>query len=63
MPTLRLTQESLDTNRYRARLRLEGDGPPQEAVAQFAFALSVQGREDVRWYLEDYSSTTPRATR
>ena len=54
MLTLRLTQETIAENRYRARLRLEGDGPPQEAVAEFAFELSAQDREDVRWYLEDY---------
>lgn len=54
MPTLRLTQETLDNNRYRARLRLEGDGPAQEAVAEFSFEMSAQDREDVRWYLEDY---------
>lgn len=29
-PTLRLTQETISDNRYRARLRLEGDGMPQE---------------------------------
>ncbi len=54
MPTLRLTQETIQENQYRARLRLEGDGPPQEAVAEFTFALSAQDREDLRWYLEDF---------
>lgn len=54
MLTLRLTQETIAENRYRARLRLEGSGPPQEAVAEFAFELSAQDSEDVRWYLEDY---------
>ncbi|MAU00227.1 MAG: hypothetical protein CL608_24065 [Anaerolineaceae bacterium] len=54
MLTLRLTQETIAENRYRARLRLEGDGLPQEAIAEFTFEMSAQDREDMRWYLEDY---------
>ncbi|MBK8930887.1 MAG: CHAT domain-containing protein [Chloroflexi bacterium] len=54
MPTLRLTQETIAENQYRARLRLEGDGLPQEATAVFTFALTAQDREDLRWYLEDF---------
>ena len=54
MPTLRLTQETIQENQYRARLRLEGDGLPQEATAVFTFALTAQDREDLRWYLEDF---------
>jgi hypothetical protein len=54
MSTLRLTQETISPNQYRARLRLEGDGLPQEAAAEFSFQLSEQDREDVRWYLEDF---------
>jgi hypothetical protein len=54
MRLLRLTQETLAPDQYRVRLRLEGDGLPQEAAARFRFQMSEQEREDVRWYLEDF---------
>jgi hypothetical protein len=54
MLTLRLTQETISENQYCARLRLEGDGMPQEATAVFTFTMSEQDREDLRWYLEDF---------
>ena len=54
MRILRLTQETLNDNQYRVRLRLEDGGLPQEAVAEFSFEMSAQDPEDVRWYLEDY---------
>jgi hypothetical protein len=54
MRLLRLTQETIAPDQYRVRLRLEGDGLPQEAAAQFRFQMSEQEREDVRWYLEDF---------
>ena len=54
MGTLRLTQTSPTSGRHRVQLDLDGDGLPQSAVAEFAFALVDQDREDLRWYLEDY---------
>jgi CHAT domain len=54
MGTLRLTQTSLTPGRHRVQLDLDGEGLPQSAVAEFAFALADQDREDLRWYLEDY---------
>jgi len=35
-------------------LAIEGSGAPRTAMAPFGFELTAQGREDVRWYLEDY---------
>jgi tetratricopeptide (TPR) repeat protein len=53
--TLRITQSSESTGKYRAELALEGDGiPRQTATAAFEFELADQHREDLRWYLEDY---------
>ena len=55
MITLRLTQSSVGPDEYRVEVALEGNGlPRQTATARFAFALSDQDREDLRWYLEDY---------
>ena len=54
MGTLRLTQTSPTPGRHRVQLDLDGEGLPRSAVAEFAFALGDQDREDLRWYLEDY---------
>jgi tetratricopeptide (TPR) repeat protein len=54
MGMLRLTQTSPTPGRHRVQLDLDGDGLPQSAVTEFAFILSDQDREDLRWYLEDY---------
>jgi len=55
MPTLRLTQSSVSSDRFRVEAALEGDGAPrQAATAEFDFRVSEQDREDLRWYLEDY---------
>ena len=55
MPTLRFTQISEGEDRYRVEIALEGDGlARQTAESEFAFVLSDQDREDLRWYLEDY---------
>ena len=55
MLTLRLTQSSVGPDEYGVEVRLEEEGQaPQTATARFAFALSDQDGEDLRWYLEDY---------
>jgi tetratricopeptide (TPR) repeat protein len=54
MGTLRLTQTSPTPGQHRVQLDLDGEGLPRSAVAEFAFALADQDREDLRWYLEDY---------
>jgi tetratricopeptide (TPR) repeat protein len=61
MPTLQLTQHSEGDGRYRVEAALEGDGLPlQTAASRFAFGLTAQDRETLRWYLEDYPEA-PRA--
>ena len=53
--TLRITQLTEHSGKYRAELALEGDGiARQTATATFEFQLDDQYREDLRWYLEDY---------
>lgn len=55
MTTLRITQTTESTGRYRVELSLDGDGlAPQSASASFPFDISPQDQEDLRWYLEDY---------
>jgi hypothetical protein len=55
MLTLRLTQSTIASNRYRVEAALEGDELPRQiATAEFDFTITSQDREDVRWYLEDY---------
>jgi hypothetical protein len=55
MLTLRLTQTTVDQDKYRVEVALEGEGlPRQTATAQFDFKLSAQDQEDLRWYLEDF---------
>ncbi len=55
MPILRLTQFADGDGRYRVEIAFEDEGSPRRtAVSQFAFAVSEQDREDLRWYLEDY---------
>jgi tetratricopeptide (TPR) repeat protein len=54
MGTLRLTQTNAAPGRHRVQLDLDGEGLPRSAVAELAFALGDQDREDLRWYLEDY---------
>jgi tetratricopeptide (TPR) repeat protein len=54
---LRLTQRDVEENgvaRHRVEVRVEGEGAPRVAESTFAFALSAQDEEDVRWYLEDF---------
>ena len=41
-------------NRHRVEVRLEGDGAPWVAESRFAFDLTAQDEEDLRWYLEDF---------
>ena len=55
MPTLRIKQTTETTGNYRVEVALDGDGlAPQIATASFAFDMTAQDQEDLRWYLEDY---------
>jgi tetratricopeptide (TPR) repeat protein len=55
MPKLRLTQFADGNDQYRLEIAFEEEGSPRRtAVSHFAFAMSDQDREDLRWYLEDY---------
>jgi tetratricopeptide (TPR) repeat protein len=55
MPKLRLTQFADGNDQYRVEIAFEEeDSPRRTAVSHFAFAMSEQDREDLRWYLEDY---------
>lgn len=55
MTTLRLTQSSLDAERFRVEAALEEEGRPRRmAVTDFEFPITPQDREDLRWYLEEY---------
>ena len=55
MPTLRINQTAKSTGEYRVEIALTGDGlVPQTATASFAFEMTAQDDEDLRWYLEDY---------
>jgi hypothetical protein len=53
MATLRLTHQ-LDGTEHVVDMALEGLGTRQTAEARFAFRLTDQDEEDLRWYLEDY---------
>ena len=55
MPTLRITQSTETTGRFRVDISLEGPAlAPQQARAAFPFEMTPQDHEDLRWYLEDY---------
>ncbi len=55
MRTLLLTQSTISPNKYRVELAFEGGGSPrQTATAEFEFSFTLQDRESLRWYLEDY---------
>src|SRR5665648_89275 len=57
MLILRLTQTSESQGKYRVEITLEGDGLPRQTITiSFAFKLTDQDQEDLRWYLEDYLS-------
>src|SRR5215472_9872064 len=51
MPTLRLTQSAEGEDQHRVEIAFEAR---RTAVSRFAFSLSAQDQEDIRWYLEDY---------
>ena len=53
MATLRLTYRP-EAARRLVEVTLNGLGAPRTAMARFAFDLTAQDREDLRWYLEDY---------
>jgi tetratricopeptide (TPR) repeat protein len=52
--TLKIGQRTSRGDDRSVELVLEGDGPPQTAVAHFVYATTVEDREAIRWYLEDY---------
>lgn len=54
MLQLRIKQSSLAEGRHRVEIELTGDGAPRAATSTFAFDLSPQDEEDLRWYLEDF---------
>src|SRR5262249_11947438 len=54
MLELRLTQHPAKRGRHTVEIALEGDGARRTAASTFAFALSSQDEEAVRWYLEDF---------
>jgi len=51
---LRLTQHAMGENRHRVEISLDGDGARRTAESSFAFSLSPQDEEGMRWYLEDF---------
>ena len=53
--TLRLTQFTEGTDKYRVEIALEGGGLTRQTVtSHFDFKLTDQDQEDIRWYLEDF---------
>ena len=54
MLQLRIQQHALPEGRHRVEIALEGDGARRTAESTFAFSLSPQDEEDLRWYLEDF---------
>lgn len=53
MATLRLTHVPEAAGQI-VELALDGLGKRRTATARFAFDMTIQDREDLRWYLEDY---------
>jgi CHAT domain len=55
-PVLQITQQQgTGPDRHQAILTFTEEGwAPRLVTLEFAFSLSDQGREDIRWYLEDY---------
>jgi tetratricopeptide (TPR) repeat protein len=54
MLQLRIQQHPLAEGRHRVEIALEGGGARRTAESTFAFSLSPQDEEDLRWYLEDF---------
>jgi tetratricopeptide (TPR) repeat protein len=55
MFTLRITQYAeSQPAQYRIEIVLEGNGSRQTSTAYFAFNLTPQDQEKIRWYLEDF---------
>jgi hypothetical protein len=55
MLSLRVILFAEGNDQYRVEIAFEAHGLPRRtAVSRFAFALSAQDQEDLRWYLEDY---------
>jgi tetratricopeptide (TPR) repeat protein len=54
MLQLRIKQHAVAEGRHRVDLDLTGDGAPRSANSEFAFGLSPQDEEDLRWYLEEF---------
>jgi tetratricopeptide (TPR) repeat protein len=54
MRLLRLRQFAEGAANYRVTIELDGAGARRSAESRFAFQLTSQDREDIRWYLEDF---------
>jgi hypothetical protein len=55
MPSMRLTQSTVNSSRHRVEAALEGDGLARQiATAEFDFTVTPQDQENLRWYFEDY---------
>lgn len=54
MLQLRIKQNPKAEGHHQVDLELVGDGAPRAATSTFAFGLSPQDEEDLRWYLEDF---------
>lgn len=54
MLELRIQQHAATEGRHRVEISLDGDGARRTAESTFAFSLSPQDEEDLRWYLEDF---------
>ncbi|CAK0774455.1 putative TPR_REGION domain-containing protein [Gammaproteobacteria bacterium] len=53
-PTLRITQISLDDNRYRCELTLDSKGRFTAVTDDFNYHRDREFRNEVYWYLEEY---------
>ena len=54
MLQLRIRQHAPAEGRHRVEVSLEEDGARRTAESTFAFSLSPQDEEDLRWYLEEF---------
>ncbi len=55
MSRLRITQSTIDRDRYRIDLEFEVEGAQrQTATVNFDFRMTEQDQADLRWYLEDF---------
>jgi len=54
MLQLRLSQHAVGEGQHRVEIGLTGDGAPRAGTSTFAFHVTPQDEEDLRWYLEDF---------